>query len=37
LSVGFKFEAAKRRGDIIHYTWVLDCCAQKKLIPLHPK
>lgn len=36
-SKGFKFEAAKRRGDIIHYTWVLDCCAQKKLIPLHPK
>lgn len=28
-SKGFKFEAAKRRGDVIHYTWVLDCYAQK--------
>ncbi|GAU42510.1 hypothetical protein TSUD_376390 [Trifolium subterraneum] len=36
-SKGFKFEAAKRRGDVIHYTWVLDCCAQKKLIPLQSK
>ncbi|CAK8531893.1 unnamed protein product [Lathyrus sativus] len=36
-SKGFKFEAAKRRGDIIHYTWVLDCYAQKKLIRLQPK
>ncbi|XP_045789619.1 DNA ligase 4 isoform X2 [Trifolium pratense] len=34
---GFKFEAAKRRGDVIHYTWVLDCYAQKKLIPLQSK
>ncbi|KAK2395461.1 DNA ligase [Trifolium repens] len=36
-SKGFKFEAAKRRGDVIHYTWVLDCYAQKKLIPLQSK
>ncbi|WJX24110.1 DNA ligase (ATP) [Trifolium repens] len=36
-SKGFKFEAAKRRGDVIHYTWVLECCAQKKLIPLQSK
>ena len=28
-SKGFKFEAAKRRGDVIYYTWVLDCYAQK--------
>lgn len=37
LSVGFKFEAAKRHGDIIHYTWVLDCYSQKKLVRLQPK
>ncbi|XP_054805220.1 DNA ligase 4 [Prosopis cineraria] len=36
-SKGFKFEAAKRRGDIIHYSWILDCCTQKKLIHLQPK
>ncbi|XP_027356168.1 DNA ligase 4 isoform X3 [Abrus precatorius] len=36
-SKGFKFEAAKHHGDIIHYTWVLDCYTQKKLVPLEPK
>ncbi|XP_028751412.1 DNA ligase 4 isoform X2 [Neltuma alba] len=36
-SKGFKFEAAKRHGDVIHYSWVLDCCSQKKLVPLQPK
>ncbi|XP_061352685.1 DNA ligase 4 [Gastrolobium bilobum] len=36
-SKGFKFEAAKRHGDIIHYTWVLDCYEQKKLVRLQPK
>ncbi|TKY72770.1 DNA ligase 4 [Spatholobus suberectus] len=36
-SKGFKFEAAKRHGDIIHYSWVLDCLAQKKLVCLQPK
>ncbi|KAK4265577.1 hypothetical protein QN277_026608 [Acacia crassicarpa] len=36
-SKGFKFEAAKRHGDIIHFSWVIDCCAQKKLIHLQPK
>ncbi|CAM8968989.1 unnamed protein product [Rhodiola kirilowii] len=36
-SKGIKFQAAKNHGDIIHYTWVLDCCEQRKLIPLHPK
>ncbi|XLR61418.1 hypothetical protein HN51_004695 [Arachis hypogaea] len=36
-SKGFKFEAAKRHGDIIHYSWILDCCSQKKLVPLQPK
>ncbi|KAK7411977.1 hypothetical protein VNO78_03422 [Psophocarpus tetragonolobus] len=33
----FKFEAAKRHGDIIHYSWVLDCYEQKKLVCLQPK
>lgn len=37
-SRGLKFEAAKRRGcDIIHYSWVLNCCSQKQLLPLRPK
>ncbi|KAH1147512.1 hypothetical protein GLYMA_15G166700v4 [Glycine max] len=36
-SKGFKFEAAKRHGDIIHYSWVLDCYDQKKLVCLQPK
>ena len=33
----FKYQPAKRQGDIVHYSWVLDCCSQKKLIPLQPK
>ncbi|XP_038710852.1 DNA ligase 4 isoform X2 [Tripterygium wilfordii] len=36
-SKGIKYQAAKLRTDIIHYSWVLDCCLQKKLIHLHPK
>ncbi|CAN0912488.1 DNA ligase 4 [Linum grandiflorum] len=36
-SKGIKYQAAKTRGDIIHYSWVLDCCSEKKLIPLQPK
>ncbi|KAI8565875.1 hypothetical protein RHMOL_Rhmol03G0295200 [Rhododendron molle] len=32
-----KFQAAKRHGDIIHYSWLFDCCSQKKLLPLQPK
>ncbi|GLT97393.1 hypothetical protein SLE2022_149600 [Rubroshorea leprosula] len=36
-SKGIKYQAAKLRGDIINYTWLLDCCLQKKLIPLQPK
>nr|XP_043622118.1 DNA ligase 4 isoform X2 [Erigeron canadensis] len=36
-SRGIKFQAAKRHGDVIHYSWLLDCCTQKKLIPLQPK
>jgi DNA ligase-4 len=34
---GIKYRAAKLRGDIIHYSWVLDCCSQKKLLHLQPK
>ncbi|KAI3965743.1 hypothetical protein MKX01_010700 [Papaver californicum] len=34
---GIKFEAAMRRGDVIHYSWVLDCCLQKRLLHLQPK
>ncbi|XP_030510278.1 DNA ligase 4 [Cannabis sativa] len=36
-SKGIKYQAAKRQGDIVHYSWVLDCCSQRKLIPLQPK
>ncbi|KAJ6435920.1 hypothetical protein OIU84_001028 [Salix udensis] len=36
-SKGIKYQAAKLHGDIIHYSWVLDCCLQKKLLPLQPK
>ncbi|KAI6682626.1 hypothetical protein NL676_036507 [Syzygium grande] len=36
-SKGIKFQAAKQRKDIIHYSWVLDSCSQKKLLPLQPK
>ncbi|OUZ99204.1 BRCT domain [Macleaya cordata] len=34
---GIKYEAAKLRGDVIHYSWVLDCCLQKRLLNLQPK
>ncbi|KAI3443409.1 hypothetical protein Pfo_000074 [Paulownia fortunei] len=34
---GIKFQAAKRQGDVIHYSWLSDCCEQKKLLPLQPK
>ncbi|KAB1200254.1 putative DNA ligase 4 [Morella rubra] len=34
---GIKYQAAKLRGDIIHYSWLLDCCSQKKLLHLQPK
>lgn len=34
---GLKYEAAKRRGDVIQYSWVLDSCSQKKLLQLQPK
>ncbi|XP_050372966.1 DNA ligase 4 [Argentina anserina] len=34
---GIKYQAAKRQGDVIHLSWVLDCCSQKKLLSLQPK
>ncbi|KAF9612970.1 hypothetical protein IFM89_004673 [Coptis chinensis] len=34
---GIKYQAAKLRRDIIHYSWVLDCCSQKRLLHLQPK
>ncbi|KAM7512669.1 hypothetical protein LguiB_011544 [Lonicera macranthoides] len=36
-SKGIKFQAAKLHGDVIHYSWLFDCCSQKKLLPLQPK
>ncbi|WCJ42294.1 DNA ligase 4 [Euphorbia peplus] len=36
-SKGIKYQAAKLQGDIINCSWVLDCCSQKKLLPLMPK
>ncbi|XP_004297907.1 PREDICTED: DNA ligase 4 [Fragaria vesca subsp. vesca] len=36
-SKGIKYQAAKRQGDVIHLSWVLDCCSLKKLLPLQPK
>ncbi|KAG9449217.1 hypothetical protein H6P81_009182 [Aristolochia fimbriata] len=34
---GIKYEAAILRGDVIHYSWVLDCASQKRLLHLQPK
>ncbi|KAM3760244.1 hypothetical protein ACB098_01G179200 [Castanea mollissima] len=36
-SKGIKYQAAKRHGVIINYSWILDCCSQKKLLHLRPK
>ena len=37
-SKGIKYEAAKRRGcDVIHCSWVFECCSQRQLLPLRPK
>lgn len=36
-SKGIKYQAAKLRGDVIHYSWVLNCCTQRKLLHLQPK
>ncbi|URD73865.1 DNA ligase [Musa troglodytarum] len=34
---GIKYQAAVHHGDVIHYSWVLDCCKQKQLLHLQPK
>lgn len=36
-SRGIKFHAAKLSGDVINYSWLLECCLQRKLLPLQPK
>lgn len=34
---GIKYQAAVKHGDVIHYSWVIDCCKEKTLLPLRPK
>ncbi|XP_078439017.1 DNA ligase IV [Wolffia australiana] len=34
---GIKYQAAMRHGDVIHYSWILDCSAQKRLLHVQPK
>ncbi|GLJ26170.1 hypothetical protein SUGI_0501990 [Cryptomeria japonica] len=34
---GIKYQAATKHGDVIHYSWVIDCCKQKSLLPLRAK
>ncbi|KAG0463169.1 hypothetical protein HPP92_021645 [Vanilla planifolia] len=34
---GIKYQAATRHGDVIHYSWVLDCCTQQQLVHIQPK
>ncbi|KAL1217453.1 DNA ligase 4 [Cardamine amara subsp. amara] len=36
-SSGLKYQAAKRQRDVIHFSWVLDCCSRNKILPLQPK
>ncbi|WZZ89909.1 hypothetical protein YC2023_118488 [Brassica napus] len=36
-SSGIKYQAAKRQRDVIHFSWVLDCCSRNILLPLQPK
>ncbi|KZV30732.1 DNA ligase 4-like [Dorcoceras hygrometricum] len=36
-SKGIKFQAAKQQGDVIHCSWLFDCCSKKMLLPLQPK
>ncbi|ANM71015.1 DNA ligase IV [Arabidopsis thaliana] len=36
-SSGIKYQAAKRQRDVIHFSWVLDCCSRNKMLPLLPK
>eukprot|EP01018_Ginkgo_biloba_P026724 Gb_32664 [translate_table: standard] len=34
---GIKYQAAVKHGDVIHYSWLIDCCKQKSLLPLRSK
>ncbi|KAJ3698473.1 hypothetical protein LUZ61_002178 [Rhynchospora tenuis] len=34
---GIKYQAAVRQGDVIHYSWILDSCKEKRLLHLQPK
>lgn len=34
---GLRYQAAALNRDIIHESWVTDCCSQKALMPLKPK
>ncbi|CAK9216066.1 unnamed protein product [Sphagnum troendelagicum] len=34
---GIKYQAAASTGDVIHYSWFLECIAKKALIPVAPK
>ncbi|BFI04909.1 DNA ligase 4 [Marchantia polymorpha subsp. ruderalis] len=34
---GIKYMAAATHGDVIHYSWVMDCCTAKDLLPVRPK
>ncbi|CAM6105482.1 unnamed protein product [Calypogeia fissa] len=34
---GLKYQAAIAHGDVIHFSWVIDCCTAKTLLPVTPK
>ncbi|KAL2652956.1 hypothetical protein R1flu_021084 [Riccia fluitans] len=34
---GIKYIAAATHGDVIHYSWITDCCTTKTLLPVKPK
>lgn len=34
---GIRYQAAAVHKDIIHESWVMDCCLEKALLPLRPK
>ncbi|KFK27271.1 hypothetical protein AALP_AA8G360400 [Arabis alpina] len=36
-SSGLKYQAAKRQRDVIHFSWILDCCSRNNLLHLQPK
>ncbi|KAL3684731.1 hypothetical protein R1sor_002753 [Riccia sorocarpa] len=34
---GIKYIAAASHRDVIHHSWIMDCCAVKSLLPVKPK